>query len=65
MAEGVWEKTMDRACAWLDMTIGLIRGAAALTFGNDYSRESERLCILISMVIWEIWKSRNEKSINT
>ena len=60
--KGAWEKTTDRA--WPAMTMGLIRGAAALTFGNDHSRDSERLRILISMAVWAIWKSRNEKSIN-
>ena len=42
----------------------MIRGTASLTFGNDHSRDSERLRILISMAVWAIWKSRNEKSIN-
>jgi len=46
------------------MTMGLVRGAAVLTFGNDYSRDSERLGILTSMEIWEIWKSNNERSTN-
>jgi hypothetical protein len=31
---------------------------------NDYSKDSERLRILISMTIWAIWKSRNKNSIN-
>ena len=38
------------------------RGGAS--FRNDHSTDSERLRILISMSIWAIWKSRNEKSIN-
>ena len=44
--------------------MGLIRGAAALTFDDDYSKDSERLRILITMTIWAIWKIRNKISIN-
>jgi hypothetical protein len=44
--------------------MGLIRGAAAISFENDYNRDSERLRILISMTIWAIWKSRNINTIN-
>ena len=44
--------------------MGLIRGVAALSFEDDYGKDSERLRILISMTIWAIWKSRNKNSIN-
>ena len=43
--------------------MGLIRGAPALTFQDDSSKDSERLRILISMTIWAIWKSRNKNTI--
>lgn len=46
------------------MTIGLIRGAAALSFANDFNKDSERRRILISMTICAIWKSKIENSIN-
>ena len=46
------------------MSLGLIRGAAALSFEHDHGKDSERLCILISMTIWAISKSRNKNSIN-
>ena len=36
----------------------------AISFIDDHNRDSERLCILISMTIWAIWKSRNKNSIN-
>ena len=44
--------------------MGLIRGAAAITFEKDHNKDSERLHILISMTIWAIWKSRNNNTIN-
>ena len=31
---------------------------------NDHMKDSERLCILISMTVWAIWKSRNKITIN-
>src|SRR5258708_6099165 len=54
------KKTMTRA--WPNTLLGLIRGAAAISFENDHSKDSERLRILISMTIWAIWKSRNKNS---
>jgi len=41
----------------------LIRGAAALTFENNMSKDSERLRILIAMTVWAIWKSKIKISI--
>jgi len=61
-ARKIWIKTTDRT--WPTISMGLIRGAAALSFEYDYSKDSERLRILISMTIWAIWKSRNKNSIN-
>jgi len=55
-------KTTDRQ--WPAITTGLIRGATVLSFKDDFTKDSERLRILISMTVWSIWKSRNEKSIN-
>ena len=49
---------------WPNISLGLIGGAAALSFERDYRKDSERLRILISMTIWAIWKPRNKYSIN-
>ena len=49
---------------WPSISPGLIRGAAALCFENDYSEDSERLRILISMTVWALWKSRNKYSMD-
>src|SRR5258708_21774786 len=49
---------------WPNISLGLIRDAATISFENDHRKDSERLCILISMTIWAIWKSRNKNSIN-
>ena len=62
MSEKIWNKSTDRA--WPTISLGLIRGAAALTFENDMTKDSERLRILISMTIWAIWKSKLKISIN-
>ena len=62
MAKKIWNKTTHRA--WPDISLGLIKGAATLSFQFDHSRDSERLRILISMTVWAIWKSRNKNSIN-
>ena len=35
-----------------------------LSFQYDHKRDSERLCILISMTVWAIWKSRNKNPVN-
>jgi len=40
------------------------KGATALVFDNDYNRDSKRLCILIYMITWAIWKSRNKNAIS-
>ena len=47
-----------------NMTIGLIKGAVAIKYDNDYSKDSERLWILISMTVWAIWKLKLKNSIN-
>ena len=57
----VWSKTTDKE--WPNITIGLIKGTAALTY-NDFSKDAERLRILIPMTIWAIWKSKIKNSIN-
>ena len=62
IARTTWEKTTSRP--WPNVSLGPIRGAAALSFEDDYRKDSERLRILISMTIWAIWKSRNKYSIN-
>ena len=54
--------TTDRQ--WPNISMGLIRGVATLSFENDLSKDSERIRILISMTVWTIWKSRNKNSIN-
>ena len=56
MAERAWRRLTNRE--WPNITLGLIRGAAALTFEDDFSRDSERLRILITMTIWAIRKSK-------
>ena len=58
----IWEKSTERP--WPDISIGLIRRAAVITFENDYSKDSERLRIVISMTLWARWKSRNKNTIN-
>jgi hypothetical protein len=62
IARAMWERTTSKV--WPNISLGLIRGTAALTFENDYRKDSERLRILISMTVWAIWKSRNKYSIN-
>ena len=62
MAERAWRRSTNRE--WPNITLGLIRGAAALTFEDDFSRDSERLRILITMTIWAIRKSKLKNSIN-
>ena len=61
-AKLIWEKSTERP--WPNLSLGLIRGSAAISFEDDENKDSERLRILISMTIWAIWKSRNKKSIN-
>lgn len=46
------------------MSLGLIRGAAALSFEGDHSKDSERLHTLISMATWAIWKSGNKNALH-
>ncbi len=62
MTEKTWQKTSD--IEWPPITLGLIRGSAALTFEKDFNKDSERLHILISMTTWAIWKSKIKNSIN-
>jgi len=54
--EKIWRKTTHRERP--DISTGLIKGTAALTFEDDLSR------ILISMTIWAIWTSKIKNSIN-
>ena len=62
LTRAIWHKTTDRP--WPNISLGLIRGVAALSFDEDLSKDSERLRILVSMMVWTIWKSRNQNSIN-
>jgi len=57
-----WNKTTTRN--WPNISLGLIRGSAAISFEEDFNTDSERVRILISMTIWAIWKSINKNSIN-
>ena len=52
LTEKFWRKTTDRD--WPIITMGLIRGAAALSFEQDTSKDLVRLRTLISMTIWAI-----------
>jgi hypothetical protein len=61
-AKNIWGKTTDRN--WPDVSLGLIRGATSFTFEGDLNNDPERLRILMSMIIWAIWKLRNKNSIN-
>ena len=47
-----------------NISLRLIKGAAAISFEDDYNRDSERIRNLITMIIWAIWKSRNKNSNN-
>ncbi len=62
MTKRTWQKSTDRE--WPTISLCLIRGAAALAFEEDFDKDSERLCILITMTIWAIWKSKLKNSIN-
>jgi len=57
MVKNTWNKATTRT--WPNVSLGLIRGTAAISFKRDFNKDSERLRILISMTIWAIWKSRN------
>jgi len=59
--KNTWQKTTDRN--WPNITAGLIRGVPALSFKHDFSKDAERLRILITVTIWAIWKSRNKSAI--
>ena len=59
--KNTWRKTTDRN--WPNITADLIRGAPALSFEHDFSKDAERLRILITVTIWAIWKSRNKSAI--
>ena len=61
IARKVWYKSTDRR--WPDISTGLIRGIPALSFEHDYTKDSERLRILIALTIWAIWKTRNKFAI--
>ena len=58
----IWQKSTPRN--WLNISIGLIRGMSAIGFENDQGKDAERLCILITLAVWAIWKSRNKSLIN-
>jgi len=58
----MWRKSSKRD--WPPITLGLIRGSAAITFNEDFNKDSERIRILISITIWTIWKSKIKSSIN-
>ena len=58
----IWTKTTLRNLPAI--SLGLIKGSAAITFNDDRNSDSERLRILISMTLWAIWKSRNKNTIN-
>ena len=62
IAKKIWNKTTERE--WPNMSLGLIKGTAALSFEDDHNRDSERLRTLISMTVWAIWKTRNKSAIN-
>ena len=62
MVKDTWRKTTTRN--WPDTSMDLIRGAAAIPFEDEHSKDSERAHTLISMAIWSIWNSRNKHSIN-
>jgi len=60
-AKEVWQKSTERD--WPNLSIGLIRGTAALKFEIDLNKDSDRIRILISIGIWAIWKSRDKTAI--
>jgi len=45
----IWQKCTPRP--WPPLSIGLIRGSPALSFENDFNKDSERLQTLVSMTI--------------
>jgi len=62
MAKRIWNKSMDRD--WLNISMGLIKGIPALAYENDYTKDSERIRIIISLTTWAIWKTRNKSTMN-
>ncbi len=46
IARNAWRKATDRD--WPNISAGLIRGAPVLSFEHDYTKDSERLRILIA-----------------
>jgi hypothetical protein len=48
-AKTVWGEATSRD--WPNISLDLIRGAAALSFENHLNKDSERLRILVSMTI--------------
>ena len=62
LTEKIWRKSSD--CDWPPISVGLIRGLAALTFNKDYNKDSERIRILIALTTWAIWKSKIKISMN-
>ena len=60
-----WERPEEFGTNQLpNISLRLIKGATAISFDDDYNRDSERIRILITMIIWAIWKSRNKNSNN-
>ena len=57
-----WHKSTDSG--WPNVSTGLIRGASALSFEHDCTKDFERLRILIALTIWAIWKMRNKCTIS-
>jgi len=57
-ARFIWRKITSRT--WPNISTGLIKCIAALSFKDNLSKDPERLRILISMRIWAIWRSRNK-----
>ena len=49
IARTTWEKTTPRP--WPNVSLGLIRGVAGLSFENDYIKASEKIRIIISLTI--------------
>ena len=62
MAKRIWNKLTDRD--WLNISMGLIKGAPAMAFEHDNNKDSQRLKIFISLTTWVIWKSRNKSTMN-
>jgi hypothetical protein len=58
-AHKLWRESTNRN--WPDITIGMIRGAVAISLDTNTCKDLERL---ITITIWTIWKSKLKISIN-